>query len=65
MLDISAVGIGLVPKRSALETSHRELSEEVPFGIGTLLVAEQSTSENRPRGVPYTPSYTVRWYTRK
>ena len=56
MLDIStAVGKMEVPKRSALETSRRELSEDVSFGIGTgtLLVVEQSQSsfENRPRGV--------------
>ena len=47
------------PKRSALETSRRELSENVSFGIGTLLVAEQSSLENRLRGVWYTPSYMV------
>ena len=38
-------------KRSALETSRRELSEVVSFGIDTLLVVEQSSFENRPRGV--------------
>ena len=31
-------------------TSRRELSEDVPFGIGTLLAVEQSSLENRPRG---------------
>ena len=57
MVDISIVGIVPVPKRSALETSRQVLSEDVSFGIGTvgtvgtLLVVEQSTLENRPRGV--------------
>ena len=46
------VGILPVPKKSALESSRRELSEDVPFGIGTgtLLGAEQSSLENRQRG---------------
>ena len=57
-LDISTVGIVSTPKRSALEKSGRELSEGVSFGIGTLLVVEQSSLENRPKGVWYTPSYT-------
>ena len=35
---ISTVGIVPVPKRSAFETPHEELSEDVSFGIGTLLV---------------------------
>ena len=35
-------------KRSALSTSHRELSEDVWFGIGTLLVAEQPSLEKSP-----------------
>ena len=51
MLDISTVGIVSVPKKSALETSRRELSEDVSFGIGTLLGVEQSSLKNRPRGV--------------
>ena len=60
MVDISMVGIvgivGLVsvPKRPALEASRRELSRDASFGIGTvgtLLVAEQSSLENHPRGV--------------
>ena len=51
MIDIStAVGILSVPKRKALGTSRRELSERVSFGIGTLLVVEQSGFENRTRG---------------
>ena len=45
-----------MPKRWALETSRRELSEYVPFGIVTLLVVEQSGVENR---VWFTPSFTV------
>ena len=41
MLDIStAVGIVPVPKRSALETFWRELSEDVSFGVGTSVVVE-------------------------
>ena len=43
MLDISTVGIVSVPKRSALEASRRELSEDVSFGVGTLLFFEQSS----------------------
>ena len=59
MVNMSAVGTGSVPERSALVTSRRELTEDVSSGIGTLLVAEQSSFKNRPRGVWYTPSYTV------
>ena len=33
-------------KESAFKTSRRELSEDVPFGIGTLVVIEQSSVEN-------------------
>ena len=57
MFDISTVGIVPVPKRSALETFCQVLSEDVSFGIGTvgtvgtLLVVEQSSLENCPRGV--------------
>ena len=58
MVDISTGGMVPVPKRSAFETSRRELSEDVSFGISTLLVVEQSSVENRPRGW-HTPSYTV------
>ena len=53
MVDISKVGTVSVPKRSALEPSRRDLSEDVSFGIGTigtLLAVEQSSLENRPRG---------------
>ena len=39
------------PKRWALEASRRDLSEDVSFGMGTLLVVEQSSFENRPWGV--------------
>ena len=38
MVDISTVGIVSVPKRSALKSSRRELSEYVSFGIGSVLV---------------------------
>ena len=51
MVDISTVGIVSVPKRSALEPSIRELSEDVSFGIGTLLAVEHSCLVNRTRGV--------------
>ena len=58
-LDISTAVVGLlttvsVPKRSALNTSRRELSEDVSFGIGTTgtwhLVVEQSSLEKPPQG---------------
>ena len=60
MVDISTVWLVSVPKGPALVTSRGEISEDVSFGLGTLLVVEQSYSENRPRGVWYTPSCTVR-----
>ena len=41
MLGISTVEIVPVPKSSALETPRRELSKDVSFRIGTLLVVEQ------------------------
>ena len=50
MLDISIVGIESVPKMAALETFRRELSEDVSFGIVTLLVVEQWSLESRPKG---------------
>ena len=51
-VDISTVGIvPPVPTRSASEISLRELSEDVSFGVGALLVVEQSSLENRPREV--------------
>ena len=53
MVDISTVGVVSVLKSSALGTCRRVLSEDVWFGIGTigtLLVVEQSTLENRPLG---------------
>ena len=54
-LDISTVGTGPVPQRPALEPPCRELSGDVSFGIGTLLVVEQSSLENRLKGgVMYT-----------
>ena len=51
MVDISTAGVIPVPKRSALETSCRELCEDVLFGVVTLLVVEQSGLENCPGGV--------------
>ena len=57
MIDIAtaAVGIVSVPKRWALKTPRRELSEDVSFDIGTVLIVEQPSSENRPQGrVKYT-----------
>ena len=54
MIDISTVGIVLIApmlQMSALETPRRELSEDASFGIGTVLVVEQSSLEKRPRGV--------------
>ena len=50
ILNISTVRIASVSKRPELETSRPELSEDVSFGIGTLLVVERSSLENRPRG---------------
>ena len=52
MVDISRNGTVPVPKRSTLETSRRELYDNASFGIGTLLVVEQSKSslDYRPRG---------------
>ena len=50
-LEASTGGIVSVPKKSALKTSRRELSEDVSFGIGTLLGVEQSSLKNRPREV--------------
>ena len=61
IFDISTVGIvGIVgtvsvPNRSALETSRPELFKDVSFGINTIgtigTIVEQSSLENRPRGV--------------
>ena len=51
MVDISTVETVPVPKTSALETPRRQLSEDLSFDVGTLLVVEQSSLENRPRGV--------------
>ena len=45
MLDIPTVGMVAVPKRSALETSRRELFEDASSGIGILLVVEQRAWE--------------------
>ena len=58
MVDISTDGIVSVPKRSALGKSRRERSEDVWFGVGTLLVVEQSSLEKPPEGcVKYTVAY--------
>ena len=48
-------------KESAVETSRRaELSGDVSFGVGTLLVVEQTSLEKTPQGgVIYIQSYTV------
>ena len=55
MVDVSTAGIVPVPTRSALERSRRELSEDVSFGVGTLLAVEQSSLEKPPQGcVEYT-----------
>ena len=60
VLDILTVGILRVPNRPALEASRRELSEDASFGIGTLLVVEQTSLEKPPQGgdvyVHVTPS---------
>ena len=37
--------------RTALKTPRRGLSEDVPFGVDTLLVVEQWCVENRPGGM--------------
>ena len=66
MVGISTDGIVSVPKSSAWETSRRELSEDVPFGIGTgtFSVVEQSSLENRPRGVMCDIYRRIRWSVR-
>ena len=48
MLDISTAGIVPVPERSALESPRRELSEDVSFGLRTVLVVEQSIELGKP-----------------
>ena len=50
VLDISIVGRLAAPKRSPLETSLRELSEDVSFGIGTLLVGRAIELGKPPQG---------------
>ena len=59
MVDISTVEMVTVQTRSALDTSRRELAEEVSSGIDTLLAVGQSSLENCPKRVRYTRSYTV------
>ena len=50
-LDVSTVGILPEPQGSALETTRREFSELVSFGVGTLLTVEQPGAwKHRPRG---------------
>ena len=46
-----------VPKKSALEASRRELSGDLSFGIGILLVDERSSLNNPKSGVIYTVLY--------
>ena len=50
MVDISRVGIVPVPQSWELETSRPEVSEDISFGIGTLLVVEQLSLKKCPRG---------------
>ena len=58
MLDASTVGIVSVPDKSALEASRRELSEDTSFGIGALLVVEQSSFGKPPQaGAIYSVVY--------
>ena len=55
MVDISTDGILSVPKKVGVGSiSPRVFRIYVPFGIGALLVVEQSTLEIRPRGVIHT-----------
>ena len=54
MVDISTVGIVLVvsvPTRSAMETSRRELSEDVSYGIGTSRWWSNRAWKSAPGGV--------------
>ena len=51
MVDIATVGMVSLPKRSALEASRRELSEDLSLGIGTVLAVDQSSLGNLRRGV--------------
>ena len=51
IVHISTVGIAPLQKRSALETTRRQLSEDAAFGVGALLVVEQSSLVDRPRRV--------------
>ena len=63
MVDFSMVGIVAVPKRSAMETSRRGLSENVSFGIflrrlGCRAV-ELGKTDPRGGGDTLTPSYAI------
>ena len=58
MVEISTVGIVSVPKRSTLGTSRRELSGDVPFGVGALLGWRTIELRKPPqRGVMYAVEY--------
>ena len=64
MLVMSIVGMYSscgVKKVGVRNIPSKELSANASFGIGTLLIVEQSSIENRPRGVRYirTVVYTV------
>ena len=60
MLDISTVGIVSVPKKVSVGNILQRAFQRhiIWYGIGTVLVVEQSGLESSPRGVWYTPSYT-------
>ena len=55
VLNISTVGMMSVPKKSALEASRRELSEDVSFGIGILFGCRAINRAGKPTrgGVAY------------
>ena len=44
-----------MPKKAVFERSRRELSLDVSFGIGTLLIVEKSSLESQSRGWAKTP----------
>lgn len=62
-ISTTVVGAESVQKRSALEPSRRELSENVWFGVGTgtLLIVKQLVLEKRPRAVCYYTVVYTRW----
>ena len=68
---VGIVGTVAVPKKDSVgniwQSFCRAFAEHVSFGIYTLLVVEQSTLENCPRGVWYTVhctlyTYCITWY---